>query len=86
MSESGEGRTEIVCFGVVDEQSRRFCGSEFHVVGAEMRNGVVPIISRDNIGIFFAVCSARIGLLNGFRSNLRDVKVKVWTLAIAPLT
>ena len=42
-SEDGEGRTEIVCFEVVlktsnsDEQSRTFCGSEFQVVGAEMR-------------------------------------------------
>ena len=43
MSEGVEGRTEIACFEVVDEQSRTFCGSELKVVGAEMRNPVVPI-------------------------------------------
>ena len=47
MSEGEEVRTEIVCFEVVpklasDEKSRTFCGSEFQVVGAEMRKARKP--------------------------------------------
>jgi len=42
VSEGGEGRTEMCVLRwfrklASDEQSRTFCGSEFHVVGAEMR-------------------------------------------------
>jgi len=46
--ESGKGRTEIVCFEVLpktivsDKQSQTLCGSEFQVVGAEMRKAPEP--------------------------------------------
>ena len=46
MSEGRGGRTEIVCFEVVvktsKEHSRTFCGTEFHVVGAEIRKAREP--------------------------------------------
>ena len=46
MSEGGEDRTESVLTWfrklASDEQSRTFCGSEFQVVGAEMRKAREP--------------------------------------------